>query len=99
MLSSSAPHALLALAFVLVLAYGGQSLFRRVGPLRAGRPYRVTSDVRLSIRGSLALDPRRRVVILSCDGREGLVIVSAIDENFLGWLPSRESGGEGSSSR
>ena len=90
MLSSSVPQALLALAFVLMLAYGGQIVFRRIGPFGFERPHRAASNVRLVVRSSLALDPRRRLLILSCDEREALLLVSATAETFLGWLPSRD---------
>ena len=76
-----------ALAAVLLLAWGGARLLR-ASPLAAGaaRPGR-----RLRLEEVLALDPRRRLLLLSCDGRELLVLTGGAGPDvMLGWLPPRE---------
>jgi flagellar protein FliO/FliZ len=37
----------------------------------------------------LALDARRRVIILRCDGREVLLLTGGPQDVCLGWLPPR----------
>ncbi len=76
-----------ALAAVLLLAWGSARMLRG-SPLAAGaaRPGR-----RLRLEEVLALDPRRRLLLLSCDGREMLVLTGGAGPDvMLGWLPSRE---------
>lgn len=76
--------------FALILTLGliglGAVALRRWGPgalSRFGRPSR--ADRRLEVKESLVLDPARRLVIVSVDGREQLILlgegqlVSAID--------------------
>ncbi len=60
--------ALLAtLALILALAWGA----RRLGMLRAGP----SAPKRLKVSESLLIDPRRRLVIVRCDGREHLILL------------------------
>jgi flagellar protein FliO/FliZ len=76
-----------ALAAVLLLAWGAARLLRR-SPLAAAGP---RPNRRLRIEETLAIDPRRRLLLLSCDGREMLVLAGAgTPEIMLGWLPPRE---------
>lgn len=42
---------------------------------------------RLAVREVLALDPRRRLLLLRCDGREVLVLTGGAQDAVLGWLP------------
>lgn len=80
-----------ALAAVLLLAWGGARLLRAT-PLAAGaaRPGR-----RLRLEEVLAVDPRRRLLLLSCDGREMLLLTgSGGPDLMLGWLPPRPRAGE-----
>ena len=74
-----------ALGAVLLLAWGGARLLR-ASPLAAGalRPGR-----RLRVEEVLAVDPRRRLLLLSCDGRECLVLTGGGQDALLGWLPPR----------
>ena len=65
--------------FALVLTLGliglGAVALRRYGPgalASFGRPAR---ERRLAIVESLVLDPARRLVIVSCDGKERLVLL------------------------
>jgi flagellar protein FliO/FliZ len=75
------------LAVVLLLAWGGARLLR-ASPLAAGaaRPGR-----RLRLEEVLAIDPRRRVLLLSCDGREMLLLTGGSGPDLmLGWLLPQE---------
>lgn len=42
---------------------------------------------RLVLAESLALDARRRVLLLRCDGHEVLVITGGAQDAVIGWLP------------
>ena len=42
---------------------------------------------RLAVQEVLALDPRRRLLLLRCDGREVLVLTGGAQDAVLGWLP------------
>jgi flagellar protein FliO/FliZ len=48
-----------------------------------------TSGQRLKLQEVLALDARRRVVILRCDGRDVLLVTGGPQDLCLGWLPPR----------
>ncbi len=41
---------------------------------------------RLAMRSSLALDPKRRLLIFACDGREGLLLLGPQGDVLLGWF-------------
>jgi flagellar protein FliO/FliZ len=56
------------LALILGVAYGA----RRLGMLQANPQ----APRRLKLTESLMLDPRRRLVIVRCDGREHLLLLS-----------------------
>ena len=43
---------------------------------------------RMRIEESLALDTRRRLVLVSCDGR-GLLLLTGAQDQVVGWLPER----------
>lgn len=86
--TSTLMQAATALAAVLLLAWGGARLLR-ASPLAAGaaRPGR-----RLRLEEMLAIDPRRRLLLLSCDGREMLVLTGGAGPDLmLGWVPPRET--------
>lgn len=55
------------LALILGVAYGA----RRLGMLQPG----ATGPRRLKVSESLMIDPRRRLVIVRCDGREHLLLL------------------------
>jgi flagellar protein FliO/FliZ len=42
---------------------------------------------RLGVRSVCAVDTRRRLVLVACDGREGLLLIGPAGDQFLGWLP------------
>jgi len=71
-----------ALIAVLLLILGLAWIARRIRPLRpAGNP-------RLQLQGTLALDSRRRLHIVACDGRCVLLLTGPQDL-LIGWLPER----------
>lgn len=42
---------------------------------------------RLSVEEALALDARRRLLLVRCDGRELLLVTGGAQEVVVGWLP------------
>lgn len=80
--TSSFSQMLVALGVVLALLSGVARFARPPGTmLRPG-------GGRLSIRAACALDARRRLVLIACDGREGLLLTGPAGDQFLGWLPA-----------
>lgn len=69
-----------ALAAVLLLIWGAAQVARRRGMT-------MSAPGRLGIRAICSLDPRRRLVLIQCDGREGLLLTGPAGDQFLGWLP------------
>jgi flagellar protein FliO/FliZ len=63
------------LALIGAVAFGA----RRLGMLRPMAP----GARRLSISESLMLDPRRRLVIVRCDGREHLLLLSPAGDRVV----------------
>lgn len=53
---------------------------------------------RLALRETLALDTRRRLLLLRCDGREILVLTGGGQDTVLGWLPEKPAPGREQSS-
>lgn len=47
---------------------------------------------RLAVQEMLALDARRRLLLLRCDGREVLVLTGGAQDAVLGWLPEAAAG-------
>ncbi len=68
-------RAVFALALTLGLVGLGAVALRRFGPDALARFTMVRKDRRLAIVESLVLDPARRLVIVSCDGKERLVLL------------------------
>jgi flagellar protein FliO/FliZ len=70
---------LLRAAFALILTLGLIGLaavaLRRYGPDAMARFTVQRKDRRLKVVETLVLDPARRVVIVSCDGRERLLLL------------------------
>ena len=78
-------RAMFALALTLGLVGLGAVALRRFGPETLARFGANRKERRLAVVESLALDPARRLVIVSCDGKERLLLlgegqlVSALD--------------------
>lgn len=72
-----------ALGAVLLLVWLAARLARRT-------PLAATPGRRLHISETLALDPRRRLVLAKCDGREVLLLLGGSGDLQLGWLPGRD---------
>ena len=68
-------RAVFALALTLGLVGLGAVGLRRFGPDALARFTRARKDRRLAVVESLVLDPARRLVIVSCDGKERLVLL------------------------
>jgi len=66
--------------------------------LLAGRAARATGlgtlrpNQRLAVRETIALDRARSLRIVSCDGRELLLLVGGSNDLVVGWLPGSEIG-------
>jgi flagellar protein FliO/FliZ len=80
MTTTSLLTAAAALGAVLLLVLLAGRLARRTRFARAG------GTGRLRIEESLALDPRRRLVLVRCDGRFVLLLTGPQD-SVVGWLP------------
>lgn len=71
----------LALIAVLALVLLAGRVARRAGLApRAG-------DGRLKMEESLALDARRRLLLVRCDGRALLLLTGGPKDEVVGWLP------------
>jgi flagellar protein FliO/FliZ len=72
--------ALVALAAVLAMLWVAAQLLRiRALPRRGAR--------RLSVEDVIAVDPRRRLLVVRCDGRDALLLTGGTQDVMLGWLP------------
>lgn len=70
--------AALAAVLVLVLLSGRAARAFLGRQPQAGR--------RLALRETLALDPRRRLLLVACDGREALLLTGGTTDLVVGWL-------------
>ena len=77
-----------ALAAVLALVL----LAGRVARLGGWAPRAGAAARRLRIEESLALDSRRRVQLLSCDGRLLLLMTGGSADLVIGWVPAPDEG-------
>jgi flagellar protein FliO/FliZ len=68
-------RAVFALAFVLGLVGLCAVALRRFGPDVLGRFAGPKTPRRLTVLETLVLDPSRRLVLVSCDGRETLLLL------------------------
>jgi flagellar protein FliO/FliZ len=75
----TAAAALAVVLAVLALVLRGA---RAAGVGRSGR--------RLAVEEALALDGRRRLVLLRCDGRHLLLLTGGGADVVVGWLPAEE---------
>lgn len=78
-------RALAALAVTLGLIGLAAWALRKFGPDAVGRLIAARQDRRLKIVESLALDPTRRLVVVSLDGEERMVLLG--DGKLLDWIP------------
>jgi flagellar protein FliO/FliZ len=78
-------RALAALAVTLGLIGLAAWALRKFGPDAVGRMIAARQDRRLRVVESLALDPTRRLIIVSLDGEERLVLLG--DGKLLDWAP------------
>jgi flagellar protein FliO/FliZ len=81
-------RALAALAVTLGLIGLAAWALRKFGPDAVGRMIAARQDRRLKVVESLALDPTRRLVVVSLDGEERLVLLG--DGKLLDWTPKGE---------
>lgn len=85
---SSLLTAVAALAAVLTLIWVGARVIRLGG--LAPRP----SGARLlSLRDSLALDARRRLLLVRCDARDVLLLLGGAQDVVVGWLDPPDKDG------
>lgn len=70
------------LALILGVAYGA----RRLGMLQANPQ----APRRLKVTESLMLDPRRRLVIVRCDGREHVLLLSPAGDVVVAEMAAKE---------
>lgn len=78
-------RALAALAITLGLIGLAAWALRKFGPDAVGRIIAARQDRRLKVVESLALDPTRRLLVVSLDGEERLVLLG--DGKLLDWTP------------
>ena len=82
-------RALAALAVTLGLIGLAAWALRKFGPDAVGRLIAARQDRRLKVVESLALDPTRRLLVVSLDGEERLVLLG--DGQLLDWVPASPS--------
>ena len=70
------------LAVLALVCLAGAALRRRAPGVGTGR---------LGVVTACALDARRRLVVIRCDGREALLLTGPQGDALLGWL-DREAG-------
>ena len=70
-------------AVLLLLLLAARGLRASGLAARAGR--------RLSVQEVLALDARRRLLVVRCDGRDLLLLTGGGQDAVLGWLPAGEA--------
>jgi flagellar protein FliO/FliZ len=73
-----------SLVAVLGLVLLGGRLLRASGFAPAAK-----TGTRLALQESLALDARRRLVLVRCDGRDVLLLTGGAQDQVVGWLPER----------
>jgi flagellar protein FliO/FliZ len=79
-------RALAALAITLGLIGLAAWALRKFGPDAVGRMIAARQDRRLKVVESLALDPTRRLLVVSLDGEERLVLLG--EGKLLDWTPA-----------
>ena len=74
-----------ALGLVIVLLLIGQRLVKYF-PIAKRFVDPAATNTRLEITQALTLDPRRRLLLVRCDGRHLLILTGGTQEVSLGWL-------------
>ena len=75
--------ALAALVAVVLLAFAAlRGLRTTMGAAKPG------GGRRLAVQEVLPLDPKRRLVLVRCDGRDLLLLTGGAGEVSFGWLPA-----------
>ena len=77
--------ALAAVLGVIMLAGRGARLMRLAQP---------ETSRRMALKQSLALDRTRRLLLVSCDGRDLLLLTGGNAEQVVAWLPPAAAPGE-----
>jgi flagellar protein FliO/FliZ len=90
---SSLLTAVAALVVVLALIWGGARVARL-----SGFTHRPSGPRLLSVRDSLALDSRRRMLVVRCGARDAVVLIGGSQDLVVGWLdqppPSAQEAGQ-----
>jgi flagellar protein FliO/FliZ len=73
----------LVLALLCAVLLLAPKLMRAAGIDPLSRPGR-----RIAVIEAAAIDPRRRLVLARCDGREVLLLVGGAGDTVVGWLPA-----------
>jgi flagellar protein FliO/FliZ len=89
---STIPLAIAALAATIGAILLAAAIARRSGLAAAARPGR-----RLAVVETVALDPRRRLVLARVDGAEALLLVGGESDQVVGWVrpPGAPAAGDG----
>lgn len=87
---STIPLTLAALAATIGAILLAAAIARRSGLAATAKTGR-----RLAIVETIALDPRRRLVLARCDGAEALLLVGGEADQVVGWItPPKAGAGE-----
>jgi flagellar protein FliO/FliZ len=70
-----------ALFAVLLLIAGGARLMRTSGWVR-----QTQTGMTLTVRESVALDPKRRLHLVQCGGRQVLLLTGGAQDVVVGWV-------------
>ena len=75
-----------SLAAVLALIFIIGRVARATRSVRLG----AATNRRLRLLETLAIDPKRRLVLLECDGRS-VLLLTGVQDQVVGWLPELAS--------
>jgi flagellar protein FliO/FliZ len=81
-------HSMLLAAAALAAVLGLIFLVQRL--VRAGGLLPRNTGARLAVAEVIALDPRRRLHLVRCDGRHLLLLTGGPQDLSLGWLAEQE---------
>ena len=90
---STLPTAVAALVIVLALVWLGARAARLTG--LAPRP---TGTRILALQDAIALDSRRRLLVVRCGARDVVLLTGGAQDLVVGWMPPRSPTGGGQSS-